>query len=89
MSRFSDIQKNLKEESEEWLDYLHGQQLEELSHVRDSQPRYTGFFLQSAIFFYHLLRLFIKGFFIKKPKSQKVDFYFYAGTENQANSLVG
>lgn len=89
MSRFSDIQKILKEESEEWLAYLHGQQLEELSHVRDSQPRYTGFFLQSAIFFYHLLRLFIKGFFIKKPKSQKVDFYFYAGTGNEANSLVG
>lgn len=89
MRRFNDIHNILKQESEEWLAYLHGQQLEELSHLRDSKPRYTGFFLQSAMFFYHLLRLFFKSFFIKEAKKQKTDFYFYAGTANQANSLVG
>ncbi len=89
MSRFNDLHTILKQESEEWLAHLHGQQFEELIHFREAQPRYTGVILQSAALFYHLLRSFVGTLSLKEAKKQKLDFYFYAGTANQANSLVG
>ncbi|WP_417663656.1 hypothetical protein [Pseudidiomarina donghaiensis] len=89
MSRFSEISKILKEEPEEWLAYLYGQQLDNLSHLKEAKPRFAGVFFRSLAFFYHITRSLFLSFFAKKKNQKKVDFYFYAGSANQANSLTG
>lgn len=89
MSRFSDINKILNEEPEEWLAYLYGQQLDNLKHLREAKPRVSGMLLHSAAFFYHALRAFQRSIFTTKAKTVKVEFYLYAGSANQANSLAG
>jgi len=89
MSRFSEINKIIKKEPEEGLAYLHGQQLNRLKHLKDGKQRLTGVFFRSLAFFYHVFRLFYFSLAGSIKKQSKVDYYFYAGSENQANSLIG
>lgn len=89
MSRFSDVNKVLERNSEDWIAYLHGQQFDNLAHLKNSQSRISGVFLRSVAFFYQLLRLWLRSLMDSRKKNANVDFYIYAGTANQANSLVG
>lgn len=89
MSRYTEVKEILKKESEEWLAYLYGQQLNNLKHLKDAKPRLTGKFLLSLSFFYHLLRSVFRTLTTNKEKKISVDYYIYAGSSNQAASLAG
>lgn len=88
MNRFSLVDKILKKESEDWINYLHGQKLNSLEHLKRETPKYTSIFLHTLSFFVYLFRLFIRALKSKKSKKSKIEFYIYAGTFNEANSLV-
>lgn len=89
MKVFFKLKKILKSEPEEWLAYLYGQRLSDLPHLKDYRPRLRGVFFRCLIFFYYMACAFFRSFNVRNEKKIKVDFYFYAGTANQANSLVG
>lgn len=74
----------LEEEPETWLAYIYGQQFENLRHLRDSEPKYKGWYFRLAIWLYILLRS------VKiNPRSLRVEceYLVFAGTINQKNSL--
>lgn len=75
----------LKEEPEVWINYLHGQQLENLPHLLRERPRYRGLVLQIAKFAGSLLRAFRLN---KQPQlNQLTEYFVFAGTVNQMRSL--
>lgn len=87
MSRFSDINKILSEEPEEWLAYLHGQQFSNLPHLKEATPKISGVILRIAVYFYHLIYSYCISAFNFDKAVGNIDFFVYAGSANQANSL--
>ena len=85
MSSFSLVNKILTKETEEWLSYLYFQ---DLDHIKNCKPRYSGAFIRCCAFFFKLFYFFIFSLNKSKYKGNKIDFYIYAGTANEANSLV-
>lgn len=85
MQWLKDIQLILHKEPENWLNYLYGQQIRNIPHLKRVKPKFKGFVLILFKFIYfHVRNLKIKPEFIK---TSNVDFFVYVGTENQITSL--
>jgi hypothetical protein len=85
MSWFRDINELLRQEPEDWLAYLHGQQLDNLSFLTTKRPRYRGLILQVAKYVAFLLRD-LK--FNQRPELKRpAKFFVFAGSANQIGSL--
>ncbi|MDZ7809371.1 MAG: hypothetical protein U5L11_03495 [Arhodomonas sp.] len=75
----------LREEPETWLAYLHGQQFENLAHLKEAKPRFRGTLIRLAAFAYHLV---CRSRFRQQPKHLgQHSILAYAGTANQRDSL--
>lgn len=85
MQWFKDIQAILNQEPENWLAYLHGQQLDNLPHLTRTKPRFRGIFFTLLKFAYFNFRHL--SIHLRKNPIGKADFFIFAGTENQINSL--
>lgn len=85
MGWYKTINSILEQESEAWLAYLFGQQLENLPHLTRRNRRFSGLLPRIAKFGMALLRDFRVKPRIANGDSAK--FLFFAGTVNQMNSL--
>jgi hypothetical protein len=75
----------LNDESEERLAFLYGQRLNQLDHLRSPGYRMRGPLLRSLIFF----RFIAKRVSLRKSwEATAARYYFYAGTDNQLQSLM-
>ncbi|MBE0508893.1 MAG: hypothetical protein IBX50_19585 [Marinospirillum sp.] len=85
MKWYRNIKAVLSEESETWLCYLYGQQTKNLPFLMDKKPKYRGLLLQTAIFFYSL----IKSLRLKEHSELRkpTNFFVFAGSTNQMRSL--
>lgn len=79
--------KILRDEPEIWLSYLQGQQLEKIHHLAEQKSRYSGFPLQLIKYPASLLKNITKLPSHSMSKPEKCDYYVFAGTNNQLNSL--
>lgn len=75
----------LEGEPEWWLAYLHGQQIENLPVLTRKKPRFRGFILQIAKYFFILLRDLRFTQPVELEKQAK--FFVFAGTSNQMSVL--
>lgn len=82
---YKNIKSILKNEPETWLNYLKGQKSHKLPSIHWKESRFSSTPLQVLKVPYKLLR--ITRFSFSSPKKEKHDFYIYAGTNNQINSL--
>ncbi len=82
---YKDIKKVLAGESEIWLHYLLGQQLDNLPHLTESKPKYRGLPVQLLKFSYILIRTWRPFTFSDTVQSES--YFFFAGTSNQMDSL--
>ena len=87
MKWLKELKEILSQEPEEWLAYLHGQQLDNLAHIKNKRPKYCGVLLQFLKFFAKIF-LNVRGSQDKNLKSG-ARFVIYAGTKNQFSSLEG
>lgn len=85
MGWYRDLKTVLAGESELWLAYLHGQQLDNLPHIVKKKPRYRGFVLQVAKYGATLLRdLRLK----QRPElKHPAKFFVFTGSANQMGAL--
>lgn len=77
----------LNKEPENWLAYLHGQQLGNILHITRKAPRFRGVFLTFLKFCYFLVKDF--SLFPRKGHKGQCAYYLFAGTKNQISSLDG
>lgn len=85
MQWFKDIREILDQEPENWLAYLHGQQLDNIPHLTRKKPKFRGlFFIFLKFIYFNVRHLSLRP---GKKISAKVDFFIFAGTENQMSSL--
>ncbi|MGA6102024.1 hypothetical protein ACPESL_07555 [Psychrobacter pocilloporae] len=82
---YKSIKKILKEEPELWLSYIHGQQLENVTHLTGIKPRYRGLPLQLMKFSYLLIKTWRP--FSSNDIDNSAQYFFFAGTSNQMDSL--
>lgn len=85
MKWYKQIKAVLNEEPELWLSYIHGQQLDNITHLKNIEPRYKGLPTQLAKFSYLMLRTWRPA--ANSQLSQQADYFFFAGTSNQMDSL--
>lgn len=85
MGWIKDIQTILEQEPENWLAYLHGQQLHKLPHLRRKNFGNSSTLIAYLKFIYfHFRHITLKKRDKRRPKAK---FFFFAGTVNQAASL--
>lgn len=84
---YKDINAILEQESETWLAYLFGQQLENISHLTRSRPRFKGLFQRFCVHCFFLIRHLV----FRQPDALKAraDYLVFAGSANQMSSLEG
>lgn len=85
MKWYKQIKAVLTEEPELWLSYIHGQQLNNITHLKNIEPRYKGLPTQLAKFSYLMLRTWHPA--ANSQLSKQADYFFFAGTSNQMDSL--
>lgn len=85
MKWYKQIKAVLNEEPELWLSYIHGQQLDNITHLKNVEPRYRGLPIQLAKFSYLMLRTWHPA--ANSQLSKQADYFFFAGTSNQMDSL--
>lgn len=85
MGWYKDVQSILSQEPENWLAYLYGQQLENIPHLKRTEPRYRGILPQLAKFMLHLLR----HLSLKRPTTtvSPLRYLVFVGTLNQDRAL--
>lgn len=85
MGWYKDINSILAQESETWLAYLYGQQLDNIPHLTRTKPKFRGLLLRLCAFGFFLVRHFA----FRRPASQKnkADYLVFVGTANQMTSL--
>ncbi|MCC5879124.1 MAG: hypothetical protein JJU03_04435, partial [Idiomarina sp.] len=86
MSWYKAISEILDNEPEEWLAYMHGQQISKLPHLLEKGPKYKGLLVQIIKY----LRSLFSSVDIWSDESIKKSpkFIVYAGTKNQLDSLA-
>src|SRR5690554_2694084 len=77
----------LANEPENWLAYIHGQQLKNIPHITRKLSRFRGVFLTFLKFCYLLVRNF--SLFPRHGHKSQCTYYLFAGTKNQISSLDG
>lgn len=82
---YENIKAILENESELWLGYMHGQQLDNIPHLTESKPRYRGLPVQLLKFSYILMRTWRP--FTASDVPQNESYFVFAGTSNQIDSL--
>lgn len=85
ISWYKNIRKVLKDEPELWLSYIHGQQLENITHLAKIKPRYRGLPLQLMKFSYLLMKAWHP--FPYKSIDNSAEYFVFAGTSNQMDAL--
>lgn len=85
ISWYKNIRKVLKDEPELWLSYIHGQQLENITHLAKIKPRYRGLPLQLMKFSYLLMKAWHP--FPYKNIDNSAEYFVFAGTSNQMDAL--
>lgn len=89
---YRSIKEILREEPETWLNYLKSYQLNNMFHLLNNKPRSSGLALQLFKIPYQTILLIKPPFSNLNQKTEKCDFYVFAGTANQlssVDSLVG
>lgn len=85
MQWLKDIRAILDQEPENWLAYLHGQQLENIPHLTRTEPRFKGlFFIFLKFIYFNVRHLSLRP---SREIAGKSSFLIFAGTENQISSL--
>lgn len=85
MQWLKDIRAILDQEPENWLAYLHGQQLDNIPHLTRTKPRFRGlFFIFLKFIYFNVRHLSLRS---GRKISGKVDFFIFAGTGNQISAL--
>ena len=78
------VNASLKKEDEYVLSYMRGIKLDSFHHIKQSEVKYSGLFLQICHYLYSLLRLIR---FRKQSLDPNKDVLVFAGTKNQYSSL--
>lgn len=80
------VSSALKTEDELGLAHLYGQKLDQMGFLKNKKSRFSGVFFRVLLFFRFLWLNASLTFTSKSTKS--IDVLFFAGTDNQFNSLV-
>lgn len=83
---YKTIKEVLKDEPETWLNYLTGQQYNNLAHINQYVPNYSGLPIQLVKFFYFLSKKW-RPLRSSTQNGLNYDFFVYGGTNNQIVAL--
>lgn len=84
---YKTAKKILKNEPEVWINYLQGQQLDNITYLAEKKSRYPGLLLQLIKYPYFIFSNLDIPFKTSDSDTKKCDYYVFAGTNNQLSSL--